>query len=400
MSKNTDIVLSLDQVTQIEVIPTILDVVCKTTGMGFAAVARVTDDSWVACAVRDEIDFGLKPGGELDVKTTICHEIEQHREAVFINHVAQDDVWRDHRTPQQYGFQSYISVPIVLRDGHFFGTLCAIDREPADVRKPSISGMMKLFAELIAFHLDAQRKMQKSDNALDDERHTSELREQFIAVLGHDLKNPLAAFQSGLHLLSQSSTDDRTRQVTRLMQQSADRMHELVDNVLDFARGRLGGGIPIHPADTDISVLVSNVVAELQSSHPGRDIRTTLQVDRTCLVDPGRMAQVVSNLLANALTHGATDEPIIISARTDSAGLMLSVCNGGDEIDEVTRKTLFHPFFRGRHDRPRDGLGLGLYITSEIVSAHNGALTVSSSPEQTCFNVFIPHAQLLHAVPR
>src|SRR5688500_15603468 len=86
-------------ISSIPAIPTILEVICRTTGLGFAAVARVTDQQWVACAVRDTIGFGLKPGGELDLHTTICNEIKQHRNPVFIENVAQDECFRDHPTP-------------------------------------------------------------------------------------------------------------------------------------------------------------------------------------------------------------------------------------------------------------------------------------------------------------
>src|ERR1700683_3504686 len=106
----------IERVRRIAAVPTILDVVCRTTGMRFAAVARVTEDRWIACSVLDEIDFGLKPGGELTAETTICHEIRQSREPVVINNVAEDKAWCGHKTPAMYGFQSYISVPIVLAD--------------------------------------------------------------------------------------------------------------------------------------------------------------------------------------------------------------------------------------------------------------------------------------------
>jgi GAF domain-containing protein len=114
-------------VQDIAAVPTILEVVCRLTGMGFAAVARVTEDHWVTCGVRDDIGFGLKPGSELRVETTICHEIRQSGTAVVIDHVAEDAAFRGHPTPAMYGFQSYISVPILLPNGSFFGTLCAID---------------------------------------------------------------------------------------------------------------------------------------------------------------------------------------------------------------------------------------------------------------------------------
>lgn len=144
-----DFQAEVDRVSRIKSVPTILEVVCRTTGMGFAAVARVTKDRWIACSVLDEIDFGLKPGGELRVETTICHEIRQSREPVIINNVAEDEVWRHHATPALYGFQSYISVPIILADDTLFGTLCAIDPRPARLKAPETIGMFRLFADLI-----------------------------------------------------------------------------------------------------------------------------------------------------------------------------------------------------------------------------------------------------------
>src|SRR5271168_619853 len=130
-------------VAKIDAVGSILEVVCRTTGMGFAAVARVTEDRWIACVVRDEIAFGLLPGGELKIETTICNEIRQSGEPVIINHVAENAVYCRHPTPAMYGFQSYISMPIVLPDGRFFGSLCAIDPRPARVETPETIGMFK-----------------------------------------------------------------------------------------------------------------------------------------------------------------------------------------------------------------------------------------------------------------
>ncbi len=154
--------------------PTILDVVCRTTGMGFAAVARVTEDRWVACSVLDRIAFGLQRGGEMKVETTICHEIRQHQEPVIIDHVDAHPYYCAHATPRMYGFQSYISVPIFLSSGRFFGTLCAIDPKPALLDTPEIRGMFKLFSELIAFHIESAEKMAHSESCLMAEREASE----------------------------------------------------------------------------------------------------------------------------------------------------------------------------------------------------------------------------------
>lgn len=158
-----DVQADIEAITRIPIVPKLLEVVCRTTGMGFAAIARVTEDKWVACSVRDEIHFGLEAGGELKLETTICNEIRQSGEAVIIDHVDQDKVFAGHHTPAMYGFQSYISMPIICRDGSFFGTLCAIDPKPAKLNNPAIIGIFKLFAELIAFHLSIVESLISND---------------------------------------------------------------------------------------------------------------------------------------------------------------------------------------------------------------------------------------------
>ncbi|WP_177200791.1 GAF domain-containing protein [Roseateles sp. YR242] len=149
-------------VARVAVVPAIMEVVSQTTGMRFVAVARVTDTSWTCCAVRDEIGFGLQPGGELELCTTICDEIRQHRQPVLFSSASADPKYRDHATPRQYGFESYLSIPIVRADGSFFGTLCALDPKPAQLDSPLTRKTFELFAQLIASHLDAQE--------LDDQR--------------------------------------------------------------------------------------------------------------------------------------------------------------------------------------------------------------------------------------
>jgi GAF domain-containing protein len=139
--------------------PTILKTVCRVTGMGFVTVARVTSKRWVCLAVHDGIGFGLKPGDELPVATTLCHEVRQARDAVVINHRTEIAAYCNHDTPSMYGFQSYISVPICMRDGSFYGTLCALDPEPAKLLEPAVIGMFRTFADLIGFQLEAATRL-------------------------------------------------------------------------------------------------------------------------------------------------------------------------------------------------------------------------------------------------
>lgn len=377
----------VDRVGRIDAVPAILDVVCRMTGMGFAAIARVTEDRWVACAVKDNIDFGLKPGGELKVETTICNEIRQSNREVVIDHVAEDKAFCTHPTPAMYGFQSYISVPIVRADHSFFGTLCAIDPSPAKINRPEVIEMFRLFGQLVAVHLDMQEKLEASEAALFTERQANDLRDQFIAVLGHDLRNPLASISSGVSLLKPATERDRT--VLGMMQKSVNRMAELINNVLDLARGRLGEGLTLdRVADGKLVANIEQVIDELRSANPGRTIRADLTLTRLVPADPARIGQLLSNLVANALTHGAQDKPVYVSARTDNTAFELSVANEGSPIPLEIRQRLFQPFFRS--SGASQGLGLGLYIASEIANAHGGALTVASDASGTRFTFRLP----------
>jgi len=379
-------------VNRIDVVPTILETVCRATGMGFAAIARVTDERWIACSVRDEINFGLVPGGELKLETTICHEIRQTGDPVIIADVERDPVFCNHATPALYGFRSYISMPIRLPDGRFFGTLCAIDPKPADLARPEIQGMFKMFADLLGFHLDAADRLAASEADLLTERKAAELREQFIAVLGHDLRNPLASVRAGVHLLGRQPAPDRAQMILAQMLGSVDRMANMIDNILDFARGRLGGGLTLQRRSVEIDIVLRQIVAELAIGHPGCAIDIACGCDRPIDCDPQRLSQLLSNLVGNALTHGAADTPIAVRCAIEGDQFMLSVSNAGDEIPLSARAQLFHPFSRGKAGGNREGLGLGLYIASEIAAAHGGDLTVSSSPSETRFTFRMPLA--------
>ncbi len=379
----------------IRAVPTILEVVCDATGMGFAAVARVTEDRWIACAVRDSIAFGVQPGGELPIETTICHEVRQKREIVVINNVAEDVAYRGHHAPAQYGFQSYISVPIILPDDSFFGTLCAIDPRPAQLNDPKTIGLFKLFAELIGFHLNTNAQLASSEASLLDERRTAELREQFIAVLGHDLRNPLSAVKAAAQLLRRGSLDEKASRLVSLIQTSADRMADLIENVMDFARGRLGSGLPLERTAEPLAPLLRQVVAELGASFPDRVIETEFACEGAIVCDQTRIGQLLSNLLGNALTHGVPDQPIRVRAGIAAMTFELSVSNAGNPIPTVAMERLFHPFSRGDVRPSQQGLGLGLFISAEIAKAHHGTLDVTSSPEETRFTFHMP---LAHAV--
>lgn len=372
----------IQTIARIGAVPKILEVVARTTGLRFTAIARVTDTTWTACAVYDQLDFGLKAGGQLELESTICNEIRQHKRAVIIDSVSQDKQYRHHPTPAQYGFESYISIPIMLTDGRFFGTLCGLDTKPAILDNLDTIRTLELFAELIGSQFEAEERAEAISSALTIANDTAKLREQFLALVGHDLRSPLGAITLGVDLLRATPLTDRAERTVGLIQRSAERMREMIANILDFARGRLGGGIPISlSVDDGLGDALHAVVSEVQSSDPSRKIITDIAIEQPIACDNHRLAQLLTNLLTNAVTHGAADIPVRVEAHGNASGLMLRVSNGGEPIAPEKLPLLFQPFSRSQDATPQPGLGLGLYIAAEIARAHGGVLDVSSHAE-------------------
>ena len=381
----------VDAVGRIAAVPLILETVCQITGLRFAAVARVTPNNWTACAVRDEISFGLRPGSELPVKTTLCDQVRECNEEVVIDDVSTDTQFGEHRTPKMYGFRSYISVPILRPNGEFFGTLCALDPLPARLSDPNVRTTFKLFAQLIGLQLEAADRVEKSREALLDAQATAQLREHFVAVLGHDIRSPLSAINMAAEVLQRQVKSPDALGLTQLIQRSVRRMVELVENTLDFARGRLGGGLPITPLEgIELGDALIQVIHELQSVNPRSHIDTRIEINTPVTCDPARIAQLLSNLLGNALTHGAQGEPVTVAANVRDSRFVLSVTNTGKPIPGDVAARMFEPYsrFAGGH-RPQ-GLGLGLYIASQIALAHGGTLTVQAGSRDTTFTFEMP----------
>jgi signal transduction histidine kinase len=387
----TTIAQDIAAISRIEAVPRLLKVICETTGMGFAAVARVTDEQWVACAVEDRVSFGLTPGGELPVASTLCHDVRASDKPIFIDHASEDPVFCTHHTPRIYKIESYASVPIRLSDGEYFGNLCAIDAQPHKMREPKVVALFELFAQLIALHLENDRERASTESMLMDEREAGELREQFIAVLGHDLRNPLAAIAMGATLLRRKAHDPvAVTTAADRIERSARRMSGLINDVLDFARGRLGSGIGVELAETTtLGQALEGVTAELREVHPERRIASDIAVDGRVRCDLERIQQLLSNLLANALSHGTPDTPVRVRGWLDGQDVVIEVHNDGEPIPGDRLGKVFEPFWR--RTAAREGLGLGLYICSQIAKSHGGRLTVRSAAEQgTTFVARLP----------
>lgn len=379
-------------ITQISAIPSILNIICKTTGMGFSAVARVTDEKWITCMSQDEIQFGLKTGDELVLETTICNEIRQHSKPVVIEEVSKNPDFCNHHTPIKYGFQSYISFPIFRKNGDFFGTLCAIDSQPAKLENKEVRDLFELYTQLISFHLDTIEELSELTTNLQEQKNIGELRETFIAILGHDLRNPVGTTRMCADILLQMDLPEIANRQASTIKTTSYRMQGLIDNLLDFAKGHLGEGIRLELSSNKqaLKKLLLQVSKEIKTVDTEHEIITEIELEDSFECDINRISQLYSNLLSNAIKHGAKHQPIKTKVTSSNGIFSLTVSNSGNRIPDEKKINLFKPFFTTNADDNKSGLGLGLYISSEIAKAHGGKMEVNSNDDQTEFKFTMP----------
>jgi len=240
------------------------------------------------------------------------------------------------------------------------------------------------------------RHRQQLAQELHERTEALRLSEMFTAVLGHDLRNPLNAIVTSAYLLQRQSTEGAVKQSAERILSSGKRMGRMIQDMLDLARARLAGGIPLRREPLDLGTLIERVVREHQTTYPARQIMWLPEGELWGDWDADRLAQVASNLIGNALQYGLRDVPVEVRADgSDEARVVLSVTNGGSIPADILPH-IFDPFRGGKRETGRsEGLGLGLYIVEQLVQAHEGAIEVDSgSSSLTTFRVTLPrHAR-------
>lgn len=295
--------------------------------------------------------------------------------------------------------------PLLRTKGYFDEVLLDLEPQDGEPVKVTVNGFERrdengqpLFIRLTVLRADHRYMYEQNllhqkitaEKSLMQEKELALLREQFIAVLGHDLRNPLASVALGADVLARMDINEPEKKMVFAIQKSAARMKELISNVMDFARVRLGNGIGLELTEIDIVPVIEQVVGELQTAFPAKTLHTSFTNLRNIVCDPARFSQLLSNLLANAISHGAADTPVEITVLIEANNFVLSVMNKGMPISEKAMAKLFHPFTRNDVKPAHQGLGLGLYIASEIAHAHNGSLKVTSADNQTVFTFIMP----------
>lgn len=386
-----ELLKDLEAIRQIPIVPTMLEVICQTTGMGFAAVARVTEDRWLACSVRDEVNFGLEAGGELQIETTLCNEIRAHRNPIVIDNVAEDPLYKDHHTPKTYGLQSYISIPIILKNGEFFGTLCAIDSKPASVNNSRVINTFKMFADLLAFHLQSLDLLERSH------KFSTELQQEnrglaranfdldnFVYTASHDLKSPVANIKGLIDLLSDSVSKENLdraeiRQITDLMKISLNRFSTTIKDLTTLVE------IDKVSADEkseelDLYAVIEDVKQDLQSmiSKSGAQLDISAADSMVAGFSKKNLKSILGNLISNAIKYRSPDRTPKITVKLEKHGgkSYLSVQDNGLGIPAGKEKGVF-TMFKRFHNHV-EGSGIGLYIVKRMVDSVQGKIKVDS----------------------
>ena len=247
-------------------------------------------------------------------------------------------------------------------------------------------------AELARFHEAIDLAV--AESVMRFSQQIKESKERFLAILGHDLRSPLGAIvTSSTFLLETGGLVEPQLTLVRSIATSANRMNQMVRDLLDFARTRFGDRIPIEREELDMRQIVENVVAEVAASSPDRQIAIETSGDLHGRWDAGRLAQVVTNLVANAIQHGTAGAPIKVSACGDEREVVFAVQSEGPTIPKPELRRMLKAMKDPEHEgsRNRHHLGLGLYIVDKIVAAHGGSVDVRSARATgTTFTVHLP----------
>lgn len=310
---------------------------------------------------------------------------------LLINHASIDERYKNHPGLTKYGIESYVAVPLFRNNGELFGTLCALDSEPRNISEKHIH-TFELMANLIAFELEAEEQREEREEALKLAEQTSEARARFMSILGHDLRNPLNTIVMAANLQKMDIAQEKNLEMSEKIIKTAKRMNFLIEDLLDASQTFQGNKIRIELKPTDLRRICLDIVEEFKISNPERIFEFYAEENCYGNWDEGRIGQVLSNFVSNAISYGSSSKPIKINLIEDCDKVVLQVNNQGEVIEDETQKNLFKPFWRGAKKHSNSsGLGLGLYIVKQIVESHGGSITVESNREYgTTFTCIFP----------
>jgi hypothetical protein len=373
---------SIELLASLDSVAALLRVVCEVSGLGVATIAEVTDQRWIACAVEDRIAYGLQPGAELDLESTLCNHVRSSHDAVVISDVEQNPTYCDHPAPSLYGWKSYLSVPVFRPNGTFFGTLCAFDPRPAPRLEQgsvitTLEGFARLLGELLA--REEQRRDEMPGPRGDSDLQT--LREQLLVLFEQDLQRPLQAL---------ATQDSQTRDG----QAEAGRLAGRCGEAADFVRTRLGLGLPLKLALEDgVNERLASLLATLQARFPDRHFNGELPVLPAALrLDLPRLLQAVSALLEQAAVQSPAGDTLVLRGALKERSYQLEVNSSAAMVDPATLAQLFQPALTQADVQRPASLALGLYLAQEIARSHGGSLIARLENGRQRFILTLPTA--------
>ncbi|MFP2906359.1 ATP-binding protein [Pyxidicoccus sp. 3LFB2] len=301
--------------------------------------------------------------------------------------------WPEMRGLLQEKSRSWAAIP--LKDGERVVGVLGLSFASPRSFGPQERVHLEALCQLCAQALERARLYEEERLAKEEARRLTELEQQFLGVVSHDLRNPLQAISLAARTLQRAEqpSPEVLMRVAGRIAASADTMGRMVSDLLDFTRERLGGGVSLERTPSDMGVLCREVIDEFLLTHPTGNIR--FESDEACpgVWDGGRMRQVVSNLLSNALRHARAGTAVQVRTRALPGEVEVSVTNEGEAIPEDLLPVLFEPFRRGIPKyRPAGSLGLGLFIVRRVVEGHAGRVEVTTGETGTTFTVRVPTA--------
>ncbi|WP_456866247.1 GAF domain-containing sensor histidine kinase [Galbibacter sp. BG1] len=387
----------LDTINDSKLLPQILDEVLEITQMGFVCIARMSETQWITSLIKKNIELNIPKGLCLPLSQTICSEVKLSRKPVFIDDLENNPDFSNHSLVVDYGCKSYAALPLYKNNETFFGTLVLMDISPKTFNRYKMKTALQKSIFQISSYLEMKDTIYQLNRELSEERRLAELRDTFIAILGHDLRNPVATTRMISDILIHQKLPEAATNQLKLIKSSSYRMQELIDTILDLAKGHIADGIRLNLVRNKNHLInsLSQVISEAKAIDPSRTFKTTIEIDKSFPCDVDRLGQLLSNLLSNAIKHGNRKDPILIYTGIKFNSFIISVTNTGPRISENVSKNLFKPYYKENSIKNAQGLGLGLYIVSEIAKAHQGTVEVNSNDIQTTFSFKMSIKKLL-----
>lgn len=356
------------------------------------AIRHVASPSLPAefCAAIEGEPIGPRAGS--------CGTAAFRKQRVIVTDVETDPLWERYRdAARPHGLRACWSQPICATDGEVLGTVALYYRQPR-APVPSELEAIEGCARVARIALERHRDDAVRRRLVDELRETVRLNELMVGIVGHDLRNPLQAIITAAAMAGKVSDDAHRLRLLERVQSSAGRMGRMIGQILDLTRARQQGGITLTRGPTELATLARTVASEVELSYPQRRLLLEIAGDTAGEWDGVRLSQVLSNLVCNAMQHGEASRPVEL--RVDGGREEVAVCvrNAG-AIPKDKLPWLFDAFRRGNdHGIGSHGLGLGLFISKEIVVAHGGRIAVTSNEhEGTRFDIVLPRGRQIRA---